>query len=376
MERTSEIISRLRRSSAGRETRAVRRCWLTHSPTRWRATGSTICSLRSKPRWLNLRTAPALLAVVADIVSERRRLYIHDSAERERADSAVTSALKRLRGLGSSAEMSRRAPAELREACGFTRVMISSARGSRWMPDTMRPPSDHADPDAAEFARFAKNDNEIPLAHLLPETQMVRHRLPVLVSETSPHAYKPLVQVTKTTSYVAAPPIVAKRRVIGFFHADRIGQRGEVSQSDRDSIALFAAGFAVMFEHAVLNELLAQQRARWTAGLRAIIDALDGPAVATPAGDPLDARGDVVVPPHDDPAPGKHGRTLTERERQVVRLMASGATNHAIAGGELVLSVETVKSHVKNIMRKLHATSRAGAVATYLQSVPKEVGAT
>ena len=58
-----------------------------------------------------------------------------------------------------------------------------------------------------------------------------------------------------------------------------------------------------------------------------------------------------------------------------MRLMASGATNHAIAG-ELVLSVETVKSHVKNIMRKLHATSRAGAVATYLQSVPKEVGAT
>lgn len=373
MERTSEVISRAE-EIISRSGDARRQALLAHAFT------DPVARHRLDDLLYEVKAAlaespdgPALLTVVADIVSERRRLYIHDSTERERADSAVTSALKRLRGLGSSAEMSRRAPAELREACGFTRVMISSARGSRWMPDTMRP-SDHADPDAAEFARFAKNDNEIPLAHLLPETQMVRHRLPVLVSETSPHAYKPLVQVTKTTSYVAAP-IVTKRRVIGFFHADRIGQRGEVSQSDRDSIALFAAGFAVMFEHAVLNELVAQQRARWTAGLRAIIDGLDGPTVATPAGTPLDALGDMVVPPHDDPEPGKHGRTLTERERQVVRLMASGATNHAIAG-ELVLSVETVKSHVKNIMRKLHATSRAGAVATYLQSVPKEVGAT
>lgn len=314
----------------------------------------------------------ALLQVLADITGERRRMYEHDAAERVRADLAVAKALERLRGLDSSAEMSRRAPAELREACGFTRVMISSARGSRWMPDTMRP-SDHADPDAAEFARFAKNDNEIPLAHLLPETQMVRHRVPVIVSEGSMHAYKPLVQVTKTTSYVAAP-IVTTRRVIGFFHADRIGQSGNVTRSDRDSIALFAAEFAVLFEHAVLTERVQQRRSRWTAGLLAIIEGLDSPTGTLPFSTSLDDVDNVMAQSRKDAEPGKQSRTLTERERQVMRLVASGATNQDIAG-ELVLSLDTVKTHIKNIMRKLHATSRAGAAAKYLQSLNREVGA-
>jgi LuxR family transcriptional regulator, regulator of acetate metabolism len=307
-----------------------------------------------------------LLQVLADITVERRRMHEHDAAERERADIAVAEALERLRGLNSSGAMSRRAPAELREACGFTRVMISTARGSRWMPDTMRP-SDHGDPAAAEFARFAQTDNEIPLAHLLPETEMVRHRVPVIVSEGSMHAYKPLVQVTKTTSYVAAP-IVTTRRVIGFFHADRIGQSGNVTRSDRDSIALFAAEFAVLFEHAVLTERVQQRRSRWTAGLLAIIDELDRPTATVPFPTSLDDVGNVMAKSRQDAQPGKQSRTLTERERQVMRLVASGATNHDIAG-ELVLSLDTVKTHVKNIMRKLHATSRAGAAAKYLQSL-------
>jgi DNA-binding NarL/FixJ family response regulator len=67
-----------------------------------------------------------------------------------------------------------------------------------------------------------------------------------------------------------------------------------------------------------------------------------------------------------DTATGVLSRALTERERQVVNLLASGATNRLIAQ-ELVLSVDTVKTHVKNIMKKLHATTRADAVAKYLQ---------
>ena len=58
-----------------------------------------------------------------------------------------------------------------------------------------------------------------------------------------------------------------------------------------------------------------------------------------------------------------------------MRLVAGGATNQAIAQ-ELVLSVDTVKTHVKNIMGKLHATSRAGAVAGYLRPLSRNSGAT
>ena len=313
-----------------------------------------------------------LVQLLVDITRERRRLGVHDAQQRERAELAIGVAVGRLHGLESSRAMSRQAPAELREACGFTRVMISSARGSRWMPDTMRP-TDHGDPNAAEFARFAQSDNEIPLANLLPETHMVRHRVPVIVSDSSPHAYKPLVKVTRTTSYVAAP-IVTTQRVIGFFHADRIGQRGNVTPGDRDNIALFAAEFAVLFERAVLAERVEQQRALWTADLSAIAAGFDeltlrlSPAAALHPGDEFD-------PSRHDAEAGRRGRKLTERERQVMRLVAGGATNQAIAQ-ELVLSVDTVKTHVKNIMGKLHATSRAGAVAGYLRPLSRNSGAT
>jgi DNA-binding NarL/FixJ family response regulator len=53
---------------------------------------------------------------------------------------------------------------------------------------------------------------------------------------------------------------------------------------------------------------------------------------------------------------------LTPRELQVLRLVAAGATNKAIAA-ELVLSERTVDRHVSNIFTKLGVSSRAAATA-------------
>jgi ATP/maltotriose-dependent transcriptional regulator MalT len=55
-----------------------------------------------------------------------------------------------------------------------------------------------------------------------------------------------------------------------------------------------------------------------------------------------------------------HG--LTPRELQVLRLVAAGETNKAIAA-ELVLSGRTVDRHVSNIFSKLGVSSRAAATA-------------
>jgi len=52
---------------------------------------------------------------------------------------------------------------------------------------------------------------------------------------------------------------------------------------------------------------------------------------------------------------------LTPREWEVIDLLAETKTTDQIAE-ELVLSSETVRSHVKNILRKLHARSREEAV--------------
>jgi DNA-binding CsgD family transcriptional regulator len=56
------------------------------------------------------------------------------------------------------------------------------------------------------------------------------------------------------------------------------------------------------------------------------------------------------------------GSPLTERETQVLKLIAAGLSN-AAAAGELGLSEHTVKRHVANILTKLDLPTRAAAAA-------------
>lgn len=59
----------------------------------------------------------------------------------------------------------------------------------------------------------------------------------------------------------------------------------------------------------------------------------------------------------------REGTVLTEREREILFLIADGLTNQAIAA-RLVLSVHTVRTHVQTILGKLGAHSKLEAVAT------------
>jgi NarL family two-component system response regulator LiaR len=60
--------------------------------------------------------------------------------------------------------------------------------------------------------------------------------------------------------------------------------------------------------------------------------------------------------PNEAPAPS----TLTDREADVLRLIAQGLSNREIAD-RLVLSEATVRTHVSNILGKLHLASRTQA---------------
>jgi DNA-binding NarL/FixJ family response regulator len=86
------------------------------------------------------------------------------------------------------------------------------------------------------------------------------------------------------------------------------------------------------------------------------------------------AAGELVLPADDRPllvdqlqeARTRRNRqdlltTLTERERQVIGAIASGATTTGIAL-ELGISPATVQTHVKNILRKLEVHSKLEAV--------------
>jgi pimeloyl-ACP methyl ester carboxylesterase/DNA-binding CsgD family transcriptional regulator len=88
-----------------------------------------------------------------------------------------------------------------------------------------------------------------------------------------------------------------------------------------------------------------------------------------------DAVADRLVEFTRDPAaegrrlprpPGKVANGLSPRELQVLRLIASGASNGRIAA-DLGLSINTVERHVTNVYRKLEVASRSDATATAIR---------
>jgi DNA-binding NarL/FixJ family response regulator len=62
---------------------------------------------------------------------------------------------------------------------------------------------------------------------------------------------------------------------------------------------------------------------------------------------------------------------LTEREREVMALIAKGRANKLIAE-ELFISEKTVKNHIRNIYEKLGAGSRAEATSIWLGVRPAQ----
>jgi DNA-binding CsgD family transcriptional regulator len=283
----------------------------------------------------------------------------------------IHESLSRLQLCSTPAELIEAAPLEMRRSCGFSRAMISRVRGSQWVPYVLNIADDQDPEVSARFHDFVMS-TEIPLAHMLLETEMVRRRIPALVTDTKEHPgmFRAIVEASRSTSYVAAP-VMPTRRVIGFLHADRFGQSKVPDTTDRDNLWTFAEHFGLMFERAVLVERLERQRAALGtafASAAAQIDAMCTDELAL-------ARNEIPEPQAaaEDQSPARPGLSaiLTSREREVLELMAAGYTNTRI-GQELVVSEGTVKSHVKRILRKLHVSNRAEAVARYLHFVKRD----
>jgi DNA-binding NarL/FixJ family response regulator len=76
---------------------------------------------------------------------------------------------------------------------------------------------------------------------------------------------------------------------------------------------------------------------------------------------------DLVAPVARPRRPTGLGPPLSHREHEVLRLIADGLENQAIAN-VLFVSVETIRTHVKSILRKLASRDRTHAVAVAFRS--------
>lgn len=96
---------------------------------------------------------------------------------------------------------------------------------------------------------------------------------------------------------------------------------------------------------------------------------LEGAARGEPALSPALARkllGEFARPAPSAPAHPVGGEVvdaLTEREREVLNLLVQGITSNRELAERLVITENTVKYHLRNILDKLHVQNRAQVVA-------------
>jgi DNA-binding CsgD family transcriptional regulator len=282
--------------------------------------------------------------------------YGHDRVEGPTELGALREALGRLRSVVDVRELGERAVRELCVSLGFDRAVLFNVENDELIAQTAW---FQGDPEwAREFVASARGMEMAPrLDHMLLESEVVRRKRPMLVTdpERDPRTYKPLVQATQTTSYIAAP-VMPGGHVIAMLHVDRFMSGAALTEADVELLWTFAEGFGYAYERMRLLSRLRRHAAELahTGGM---------PVMSPPSFNGLRAQ--------VEPRAGLDPRSpLTAREAEVIALVSSGATNNEIASA-LVISESTVKSHVKHILRKLGAANRAEAVSRHLSASEK-----
>jgi LuxR family transcriptional regulator, regulator of acetate metabolism len=294
--------------------------------------------------------AGALARTLGELLGLEREIVELEYVRRADALERVRDAVRALGEVGSSTGIVERAAEELGASSGFDRVLISEVGDARLAPRALWADGIDAVATIEELRRAP-----IPLEYPSVEAEVVRHHRVeiVAVDAAGARAAPRLAEVLGWRSY-AVGAVAVHGATVGMLHAAATARA--LDAVDAEALARFADGLAGVLERAILRDTLRSHRrelqvaVQWMSGrLSRLADAGAGagaPAAAAGAGR-LDA--------------------LTPRELDVLRLLARGQTNAAIAE-TLVVGEGTVKYHVKNILRKLGATNRAEAVSRYLRT--------
>jgi DNA-binding CsgD family transcriptional regulator len=272
---------------------------------------------------------------------ERRYVRRVDALER------VQEGVRALGEIGSAAGILDRSADGLGDSSDFDRVIVSSIQeGSLRVESVWLREGDSA--GLLEGLRASPLRLDYPLV----EAELVSKQASAVVSVADGRVDRRWTKLLGWEAYAVAT-LALGASTVGFVHADCARAIDDV---DREALELYAEGLAQVFERAVLRGRLRGHRGELRGAvdwMNARLSRLSDASVVSTNGD--GAGADEVA---------ELDELLTARELEVLRLMARGNTNLAIAKS-LVVAEGTVKYHVKNILRKLRAANRADAVARY-----------
>ena len=276
----------------------------------------------------------------------------------------LADVLVRLTDLGPPSEIRNRGPAVAAAALDLDRVLLTSVRAGMLVAEALHTANGKSDRQLETL-----RDHPVALEYPLVEAEIMRRRRGQVVRPSIDQAAgrRAFADILEWGEYVAVP-VMLDGGPIGFLHGDRRATRRPIDEADLAALAAFAICFGTVFERAVLRHRLRVQRQEMR-------------QVASWADARTSELGDRSVTLADDGEPHEPGALavrasglgenalrdlLTRRELEVLGLMVAGETNAGIAR-HLVVSEGTVKFHVKNILRKMHAANRAEAIARYLR---------
>lgn len=298
-----------------------------------------------------LAKAPMQRALV-ELLQLDRELCELDYVRRADALERAGDAVQVLGELGSTDGILGRAAAELGTRSQFDRVLISEVVGEALQPLSLWTGSDEA---LASQLLDRLQAAPIRLVYPLIEAEVVHRRSVeiVAVGDGPGRAPAELIGPLELASYVVAP-LVAQGETIGLLHADATLSGRRLDELDAEVVAKFSQGLSGVLERAVLRHTLELHRAELQSAVQWMSGRLGRLSEAETTSPGSEAGRRIV-------------ESLTPRELEVLRLLARGNTNLEIAAA-LVVREGTVKYHVKNILRKLGATSRADAVSRFVRS--------
>jgi DNA-binding CsgD family transcriptional regulator len=260
---------------------------------------------------------------------------------------SVTDGIRRMKKAGSLQGLGRQACRELCDTLGFDRALLSFVVDDGFVVEE----SGHGIGGPTVIAR----------RDCIAERNCIRLRETIQTTESDLPAAPCYRELLGSAHYLVAP-VIAESRVVALLHVSR-GSDG-VCVTDIDLLDTFASAYSLLHERMLNTERVAQQRtsiARAAAGLTEEADRIAAAAIG------LDVEYDHRVEPPTIAPDSALAATLSDRERQVFERLVLGASNAEIAD-ELVITVETVKTHVKRILRKIGAINRSEAIALYMEA--------